>query len=328
MASDNGNLTFDRPFPALTTAQRLHLELYGYVVIENVLSPDECSAIRQASYRVRDELLALDDRTKPGPHVGGAFFRTEWPHLYHMAHIIEADPTFTAYATHPRLVAAAEELIGGEARIVETITMINRRVPDSPEGANPDQAEPFRYRFHRGVDINFSCHSYGNLFHCNFVKTLTNLTDLGPDDGGTVVIAGSHKLDGPDAPIVEAAYQDPSMIHQVVAPAGSTLLFSEALIHATGQNRSDRDRVIIVTGYACTLYPYWAVDRSSPSRVLSDAFSASIPPHMHTLFHGRASHVRGARYRRLADPVDDRTFALGKWDDRRPVERTTDEGLI
>ena len=34
-------------------------------------------------------------------------------------------------------------------------------------------------------------HTDEGLFHYSFVKTLTNLTDLGPDDGGTVVIAGS-----------------------------------------------------------------------------------------------------------------------------------------
>ena len=27
-------------------------------------------------------------------------------------------------------------------------------------------------------------HERGELIHCNFVKTLTNLTELGPDDGG------------------------------------------------------------------------------------------------------------------------------------------------
>ena len=29
------------PFPALTPAQRLHIEIYGYVIIENVLSQDD-----------------------------------------------------------------------------------------------------------------------------------------------------------------------------------------------------------------------------------------------------------------------------------------------
>ena len=40
--------------------------------------------------------------------------------MHFMAHVIEADPAITAYASHPKLVAMCEELIvGGEARIVE-----------------------------------------------------------------------------------------------------------------------------------------------------------------------------------------------------------------
>ena len=35
----------DIPFPALTPAQRLHLDFYGYVVVEDVLTADECGAL-------------------------------------------------------------------------------------------------------------------------------------------------------------------------------------------------------------------------------------------------------------------------------------------
>ena len=30
---------FKRPFPALTPAQRYHLDVYGYIVVENTLAP-------------------------------------------------------------------------------------------------------------------------------------------------------------------------------------------------------------------------------------------------------------------------------------------------
>jgi hypothetical protein len=42
-----------------------------------------------------------------------------------------------------------------------------------------------------------------------------------------------------------------------IAPAGSTLLFAEPLIHATGQIRSERERVIIIYGYGPSHFPYW-----------------------------------------------------------------------
>jgi hypothetical protein len=91
--------------------------------------------------------------------------------------------------------------------------------------------------------------------------------------------------------VVAAAYEERAMIHQVVAPAGSSLLFTEALLHATGQVRSraltprrtrriktgiqerererervhprpagqvrsDRERAIIIAGYGTTYFPW------------------------------------------------------------------------
>ena len=43
------------PFPALTPAQRLHIEIYGYVIIENLLDPSEVGAITDALYGIEDQ---------------------------------------------------------------------------------------------------------------------------------------------------------------------------------------------------------------------------------------------------------------------------------
>ena len=44
---------FDRPFPALTPAQRFHFEVNGYVIVPGALSGDECGLIREALQRVK-----------------------------------------------------------------------------------------------------------------------------------------------------------------------------------------------------------------------------------------------------------------------------------
>ena len=296
--------TFERPFPALTPAHRYHLDAFGYVVVQDALTVEEVKKLKQALYSLRNELTQLPDPSPAGPRVRGAYLLKRETYHHFMAHIVEVDPAVTAYATHPRMVSMAEELIGGEARIVEMNAHINNRIPQEDLNASPT------YGFHRGTDIPFGTHTQNGLFHCNFVKTLTNLTDLGPDDGGTVVVAGSHKIDAPTEDIAAAAYQDRSLIHQVVAPAGSTLLFSETLVHATGQIRSNNERVIIITGYGSTLFPYW--DRGT----LSNAFKKKIPPQLETLFHGKTHWTRGPRYRKLSDPKDDRVFAMGEWNQR------------
>lgn len=301
-----GPPTFDRPFPALTPAQRYHFELYGYTVVPGVLAAPEVARLREALERLRHDIRRLPERGPEGPRCGGAYFLIDREHHHFVANVVEADPAITAYATHPRLVAMAEEVMGCEARITEMNAHLNRR----EAGREPDPG--VRYGFHRGADVPFFCHTQEGLFHCAFVKTLTNLTDLGPDDGGTVVIAGSHKIDLPPEDLVAVAYEDRSLIHQVIAPAGSTLLFAETLIHATGQVRSDRERVVLIAGYGPTLFPYWDDGQ------LSGGFSGSIPSQLRPLFQGREHWTRGPRYRRLLDPVDDRPFSLGAWDHRPP----------
>lgn len=287
---------FERPFPALTPAQRYHFEIFGYVVVPGVLNSAECETIRSALQRLKRDLRARPVGYKAQPFE--PHFIIDKPHHVFMGTIREADPVIAAYATHPRLVGMAEEVIGGEARIVELNAHINSRNPDDKFEASP------KFDLHLGMDVPYGAHAKNGLFHCSFVKTLTNLTELGPDDGGTVVIAGSHKLDLPHEEMIACAYADRSLIHQVIAPAGSTLLFAETLMHATGRIRSDRERAIIVCGYGTRMFPYWDGGDMTPE------FRAQIPEHMQTLFCGKEHWTRAPRYRTLADPVDPRKFTL------------------
>ena len=124
--------------------------------------------------------------------------------------------------------------------------------------------------------------------------------------------------------LYEMVQNNPSMVHQVVAPAGSTLVFGETTMHATGPHTSGRERVVLSTGYGAANLPYWAEDGGY--RPISDAFLDTVPPHLNTLFKGRQSWVRNARYRPggLSTPIDSRatdgvTFKLGVWYDRAIV---------
>ena len=178
----------------------------------------------------------------------------------------------------------AEELIGGEARLVEFNAIINHRNPQTDFTKQP------RFSFHTGMDVPFGSHIENDLYHALFVKTLTNLTDMGPDDGGTVVVAGSHKLLISDNELTEIAYDYPSLIHQVIGLAGSTLLFSETLVHATNEIESDRERTIISAGYGSRLMPMWEGNSTAE-------FLDHVPPQLRTFFGGKAHWTRGARYR-------------------------------
>ena len=231
------------PFPALTQAQRLHIDIYGYVIIENVLNPSEVNTIKDTLYSIEDDFRRTGEL--PGP----SCFNTSTAHeFFRIDNLPHLAPCFFDYVTNPHIVGMAREIIGGDVRLQQSDAHIRRPKKEIPTG----------YGFHRTMGPTYH-HIENGLYHFTFIKALTNLTDLGPDDGGTTVIAGTHKIpdDVPKEALIAAALEDPSMIHQVEAPAGSTLLFFESLMHAGGIIRSDKDRPLILSGYLPTMFQPW-----------------------------------------------------------------------
>ena len=265
-----------KTFPILSASQRYHLDVYGYVVLEHTLDDDLTTRLRNALLGLKREFLAQPDLDtacvrRCRLHKGGH------PHHLHFTHILESDPVFLEYLSHPGIVPLAEELVGGSVRLEESEAIVNARDPDAPQSGPP------RYRFHRGTEHGVGTYKENGLFHSHFVKVLTNLTDLGPDDGGTVVIAGSHKLTLSEQEMIAAAYENPALIHRVEAPAGSSLLFAESLIHASGIVSSDRERCIIIGGYTPPMFQVW------PGQEPSDEFVASLPVELRPLISGSES---------------------------------------
>jgi ectoine hydroxylase-related dioxygenase (phytanoyl-CoA dioxygenase family) len=221
------------PTPGFTAAQRLHLETFGYVVIERAIAPEAVRAIRERLYD-------CERRARRGEALPAGMRQTESkPDHFAVVNLPAADPAFLDYVADERLVAMAREAIGHDVRLVQSDGHIRR-----------SGAFNFRHYFHRDNRLELGHYANG-MYHYPFIKTLTALDDVGPDDGGTCVIPGSHKcspeLDQDD--MIAAAEADPRLIHQVVAPAGSTLLFYESLLHTPGINRSGRVRPMIIAGY-------------------------------------------------------------------------------
>ena len=164
------------PFPALTPSQRLHLEIYGYVVLEKLLTEAEIAALLEVIYRIEADFQRTGQLPGASCYLSSStreFFRID--NLPHLA------PCFYEYLTHPRILGMAEEIVGGTVRLEQSDAHIRR-----PGGEQ-------KHGFHRGINPAYA-HTGNGLYHFSFVKALTNLTDLGPDDGGTTVIPGTHKI--------------------------------------------------------------------------------------------------------------------------------------
>lgn len=260
----------------LTAAQRLHFDIYGFVLLDQVLSREAVAQMKAAVYRLK---ASPDDELRRQR----IYFRRRGDWHLHVGHLLEHDPALLAFATHPQLIPLVEDLVGGAVRIEETEAIVNRRDPAS------DIAELQRRRanptgFHTGTRHGWGTYEEQHNFHSLFVKTLAYLTDVGLDDGGTTLIPGSHRLSRPQTEIIAAALQDPErLVQQVQARAGSVLLFSESLIHSTTQIISDTERVILVTGYTPTMLREW------PGNEVSAEFIESLPEALKPLVTGSDS---------------------------------------
>jgi len=87
----------------------------------------------------------------------------------------------------------------------------------------------------------------------------------------------------PQREMIEAAMADERLIHQIEAPAGSVLLFPESLIHSTTEILSDKERVILVSGYTPTMVREWMGNEISPE------FVETLPEEIRPLVSGSAN---------------------------------------
>ncbi len=282
MGESNGGV----PFPALTPAQRLYLEVNGYVVIENAIGDEQVKELLDTTRAIEQRYRSTGELPGSSCHVSASredYFRID--NLPHLA------PCYFGHLSDPFMLGLVEEIVGGPVRLEQSDAHIRRPAPEERQ----------QYGFHRTVNSGYS-HVANGLYHYSFVKTLTNLTGLGPDDGGTTVIAGTHKVppEVPQQAMIEAAMADPRLIHQVEAPAGSTLLFFEALMHSSGIIRSHRDRVLIIGGYTPTMFQTWAGYEPDAE------FTAGLSEEHRQLLTGGARYGWERKSRELGEPAADR----------------------
>jgi hypothetical protein len=187
---------------ALSPLDRYTFDLRGYLLFERVLDEATVAGLRAVIDR---QGLPPADETIQGQRFGNDGRMFAW------------DRSFSDLIDHPLAVAAVVELIGPYVRLDHAygITMS----PGTSGLGLHGPAEPFdasQYYVHRMGAIR------------NGLLTLSwSLSDSGPGDGGFGCIPGSHRASEPLPAGAE------SLLVEVPQPAGSLLVFTEALMHCT-----------------------------------------------------------------------------------------------
>jgi ectoine hydroxylase-related dioxygenase (phytanoyl-CoA dioxygenase family) len=187
------------------------VERDGYVVLENLLDPEDCETIRAA-------VTPFLDRTGRNTFEGQ---RTQ-----RVYSVLDKTRACDRLVDHPRVLALLDRLFLPNY-LLSQLQVINITPGEAAQLLHPDDAiYPVpRPRPPLGAAT---------------VWAIDAFTD---DNGATVVLPGSHRWDADRGP------SDHDTRISVVMPPGSCVFFIGTLWHGGGANRSDQTRLAITAQY-------------------------------------------------------------------------------
>ena len=203
----------------------------GYIVFENVLSPEELSSIRGALAPYLDvDLRGRND-----------FEGLKSNRVYALA---AKSPVFADLMIHPLALAFAEAELGKTCLLSAMLAI--KLLPG-------ETVQPWHFDDSCGVE---------RPRRTTGVSTFWSITDTTEDNGATEVIPGSHLwgAESPQETLMDAfadrtirdVDDDPAFREdavKLVMPAGSLAIAKGTLWHRGGANRSDNPRTIITPQY-------------------------------------------------------------------------------
>jgi len=242
---------------------RVQFDRDGYLIFENVLSPEELGAVRDALAPYLEENIT--GRNEFEGHKSNRVYA-----------MLAKSPVFADLVTHPLALAFVESDLGAEC-LLSACLAINLH---PGETAQPWHFDDSHFQWPRPRP------PLG-------VSTFWAVTDMTETNGATEILPGSHRWpeDHIDGAIGEEDFAkgferegDPGAradAVKVVMPAGSLMLAKGTLWHRGGANVSDAPRLIITPQYC----PGW-------TRTLEN-MSLAVPPDIAKDLPARAQELLG-----------------------------------
>lgn len=245
-------------------------DLNGYLIIKNAVEPDLLD-------RLNAEYDALPRDLPLGHWYKGAQRRDYTPDVgLEMHHCIGIGAPFEELIDHASWIDHVRHFCGEEypewrGRVFIDECIVSTRLSG---GHHPVHSGNYR----SPVRTHYRCQD--GLFRCGQVNIIVALTDIGPDDGPTMIIPGSHKSLLPHPQMAEYSYGGNKPMDTIAGavPAlmekGDVLLFSDSIMHGGSNRISSGERRITIYRYGpawgATRYGYEyapeLLDRLTPSR--------------------------------------------------------------
>ena len=246
--------------------QQYLFDLQGYLVIENVLSETEVSRFNEL----------LDEQELPAPGETQRFGSApEGPGF------LQWGKPFCDLLDHPEILPILRFRLGDAFRLDRIYGMcMSEGMQRGRLHADYGATAPYSGA-RRGEYFPFRDNQIVN----GFVVVTWNMTDTGPDTGGFCCIPGSHKSNFKLPQPIDDAPEKAACVVVPNAPAGSVILFAEALTHGTAAWTANHERRSLLYKY-CVSYMAWKTERVQPPT------SVELTPRQEILFRVPSDPLR------------------------------------
>ena len=252
-----------------TTAERFIFDNTGYLVLENFLQSDHVARLLEALDRAvvrRRHKVSVDPVEKRNTLINGA-------KSTRLLYILEDDPLFLELVDWAPLMPYVHALINPKPHYHASDAIVEQgsELMSRKGGWHID-----------GNDQGYRAFGWPiPLLQLKVGYYLTDMTQ--PGNGNLTVVPGSHKSRHvPSLPDLEAQHSWPGEV-QVCSPAGSAILFHNALFHTAAPYASPaHHRTMLYYAYE---HP-WMIGAQGHWGYSKDFYNRQLSPAQRKLFHG------------------------------------------
>lgn len=229
--------------------QRYLFDLRGYLILPDVLSPAEVAELNR--------LIDAQGLSGPGDDTQSARF----------GGFLNWGCAFCDLLDHPRLMPILKTILGDGFRLDHYYGIYMRAGTErlNLHGGGTPYDPPEYYHFRNGQMYN------------GLTVVAWNLSDTGPEYGGFCAVPGSHKANFPCPPEVKEQHIGHEAVVVPSAPAGSVVIFTEALTHGTAPWTAGHQRRSL-------LYKYSPGQQSWGSNYVQPPADVELTPRQKLLF--------------------------------------------
>ncbi len=246
--------------PGVTDREKFFFDLNGFLVLKRAIDVDHLAAINDTL----DQIISLDPPLKHGEWYGGVHAHTfGGKDGINLQQIYEAGAPFERLIDHPAWIDKVKTFVGGQddfdahhGPLFIDENFVSLRGPGEAIGVHSGGhklVKRCQYRFRNGQ------------FSCGQINILMAFNDVGPGDGATMVIPGSHKANFIHPEYAKNRIQQGQATSvdgmegavEVHLEAGDALLFVDAIMHGSAKRVNEGLRRIAVYRYG----PSWGFFR-------------------------------------------------------------------